>query len=164
MTDENPQAGAETGLQFSILRIYIKDVSFETPNSPAIFIQQEFKPEVNVQLNSMVNRLKDENLYEVVLIVTATSKHGDKTAFLVEVQQAGIFQIQGFDDAQKGHMLGAFCPETLYPFAREVVADLVTKGGFPPLLLSPVNFDAFYQQQQQNRVKVQGESAESGPA
>lgn len=162
MTEENPQAGADTGQQFGILRVYIKDVSFETPNSPTVFTQ-EFRPDVSLQLNSTVKRL-EESLYEVVLSVTATSKHADSTAFLVEVQQAGIFQIQGFEDAQRRHMLGAFCPETLYPFAREVVADLVVKGGFPPLLLSPVNFDAFFQQQQQNRAKVQGESAESDPA
>jgi len=163
MTEENPQGGAGTGPQFSILRIYIKDISFETPNSPAIFTQ-EFRPEVNLQLNTKVNRLKEEGLYEVILIVTATSMHGEHTAFLVEVQQAGIFQIEGFENSQTAHMLGAFCPETLYPFAREVVADLVLKGGFPPLLLSPVNFDAFFQQQQQKRAKVQGESAESDPA
>jgi preprotein translocase subunit SecB len=146
MTDENPQAGAGAGAgpQFGILRIYLKDVSFETPNSPAIFTQ-EFRPDVKLQVNTSVNQLED-SLFEVVLNVTVTSNHNEKTAFLVEVQQAGIFQVQGFDETQKGHMLGAYCPETLYPFAREAVSDLVVKGGFPQLLLAPVNFDAIYNQ------------------
>lgn len=148
MTDENPQAAAGAGPHFGIVRIYLKDVSFETPNSPAIFTQ-EFRPEVNLQLNTSVSQLEGD-LFEVVLHLTVTSKQGDKTGFLVEIQQAGIFEIKGFDDAQKGHMLGAYCPDTLYPFAREAVSDLVTKGGFPQLLLSPINFEAVYAQNQKN--------------
>jgi preprotein translocase subunit SecB len=148
MTDENPQAAAGAGPHFGIVRIYLKDVSFETPNSPAIFTP-EFRPEVNLQLNTSVSQLEGD-LFEVVLHLTVTSKQGDKTGFLVEVQQAGIFEIKGFDEAQKGHMLGAYCPDTLYPFAREAVSDLVTKGGFPQLLLSPINFEAVYAQNQKN--------------
>lgn len=148
MTDENPQAAAGAGPHFGIVRIYLKDVSFETPNSPAIFTQ-EFRPEVNLQLNTSASQLED-GLFEVVLHLTVTSKQGDKTGFLVEIQQAGIFEIKGFDDAQKGHMLGAYCPDTLYPFAREAVSDLVTKGGFPQLLLAPINFEAVYAQNQKN--------------
>jgi preprotein translocase subunit SecB len=148
MTDENPQAAAGAGPHFGIVRIYLKDVSFETPNSPAIFTQ-EFRPEVNLQLNTSASQLEGD-LFEVVLHLTVTSKQGDKTGFLVEVQQAGIFEIKGFDEAQKGHMLGAYCPDTLYPFAREAVSDLVTKGGFPQLLLSPINFEAVYAQNQKN--------------
>jgi preprotein translocase subunit SecB len=148
MTDENPQAAAGAGPHFGIVRIYLKDVSFETPNSPAIFTQ-EFRPEVNLQLNTSASQLED-GLYEVVLHLTVTSKQGEKTGFLVEIQQAGIFEIKGFDDAQKGHMLGAYCPDTLYPFAREAVSDLVTKGGFPQLLLAPINFEAVYAQNQKN--------------
>jgi len=148
MTDENPQAAAGAGPHFGIVRIYLKDVSFETPNSPAIFTQ-EFRPEVNLQLNTSVSQLEGD-LFEVVLHLTVTSKQGDKTGFLVEVQQAGIFEIKGFDEAQKSHMLGAYCPDTLYPFAREAVSDLVTKGGFPQLLLSPINFEAVYAQNQKN--------------
>lgn len=144
MTEENPQAAGGEGPQFGIIRIYLKDVSFEAPNSPAVFAQ-EFKPEVNLQLNTAVNQL-EEDLYEVVLNVTVTSKEGEKTGFLVEVQQAGIFRISGFEDAQKGHMLGAYSPTVLYPYAREAVSDLVTKSGFPQLLLSPINFDALYAQ------------------
>ncbi len=144
MTEENKQAQAGDGPHFAIVRIYLKDVSFETPNSPEIF-RQDFKPEVNLQLNTSVNKL-DGDLYEVVLNVTITSQQGDKTGFLVEVQQAGIFELKGYDEAQKGSVLGAYCPNTLYPFAREAISDLVVKGGFPQLLLSPINFDALYTQ------------------
>jgi preprotein translocase subunit SecB len=144
MTEENNQAQAGDGPHFGIVRIYLKDVSFETPNSPEVF-RQDFKPDVNLQLNTSVNKLGD-GLFEVVLNVTVTSKQGDKTGFLVEVQQAGIFELKGYDEAQKGSVLGAYCPNTLYPFAREAVSDLVVKGGFPQLLLSPINFDALYTQ------------------
>jgi preprotein translocase subunit SecB len=143
MTEEN-KAQAGDGPHFGIVRVYLKDVSFETPNSPEVF-RQDFKPDVNLQLNTSVNKLED-SLYEVVLNVTVTSKQGDKTGFLVEVQQAGIFELKGYDEAQKGSVLGAYCPNTLYPFAREAVSDLVVKGGFPQLLLSPINFDALYTQ------------------
>jgi len=147
MTEENPQAGAAQGPQFGVIRIYLKDVSFETPNSPGIFTE-EHRPDVNLQLNTSVDQLEDD-LYEVVLNVTVTSKHGEKTSFLVEVQQAGIFEIKGFEDEHKSHLLGSYCPDALYPFAREAVSDLVTKGGFPQLLLAPINFDALYAQKRQ---------------
>ncbi|MEA3242937.1 MAG: protein-export chaperone SecB [Pseudomonadota bacterium] len=143
MTEEN-KAQAGDGPHFGIVRVYLKDVSFETPNSPEVF-RQDFKPDVNLQLNTSVNKLED-SLYEVVLNVTVTSKQDDKTGFLVEVQQAGIFELKGYDEAQKGSVLGAYCPNTLYPFAREAISDLVVKGGFPQLLLSPINFDALYTQ------------------
>jgi preprotein translocase subunit SecB len=147
MTEENPQAAAGGEPQFGILRIYLKDVSFETPNSPAVFTQ-DFNPDVNLQLQTSVDELEDD-LYEVVLNLTVTSKQGEKTGFLVEVQQAGVFQVKGFDNSQKGHMLGAYCPNTLYPFAREAVADLVAKGGFPQLVLAPINFDALHAQKRE---------------
>ena len=143
MTEEN-KAQAGDGPHFGIVRVYLKDVSFETPNSPEVF-RQDFKPDVNLQLNTSVNKLED-SLYEVVLNVTVTSQQGDKTGFLAEVQQAGIFELKGYDEAQKGSVLGAYCPNTLYPFAREAISDLVLKGGFPQLLLSPINFDALYTQ------------------
>jgi len=144
MTEQAIPNAAGEGPQFAILRTYLKDVSFETPNSPAVFTQ-DWKPEVNLQLNSSTNQL-DNDVYEVVLNVTVTAKQGEKTGFLVEVQQAGIFRVQGFEETQKGAMLGAYCPNTLYPFAREAVSDLVVKGGFPQLLLAPINFDALYAQ------------------
>lgn len=131
--------------QFAIQKIYVKDLSFETPNSPAVFTE-EWKPEINLNLNSESRAIAD-NVYEVVVKLTVTATHGDKTAFLVEAQQAGIFTISGFSEDEIKPMLGAFCPNTLYPFARETVADLVQRGGFPPLLLAPINFDALYAQQ-----------------
>ena len=159
MTEENNQAQAGDGPQFGIVRIYLKDVSFETPNSPEAF-RQEFKPDIKLQLNTSVNKL-DGDLYEVVLNVTVTSELGEKTGFLVEVQQAGIFELKGYDEAQKGSVLGAYCPNTLYPFAREAISDLVVKGGFPQLLLSPINFDALYTQKMN---QAQNQSAASQQA
>ncbi len=148
MADETPQAGTnEEGPQFGLQRIYLKDVSFETPNTPGIF-REEWTPEINMQLNSKTIPL-EEGLYEVVLTVTVTAKKEDTTGFLAEVQQAGIFHAAGFPKEQLNKMLGAYCPNTLYPFAREAVSDLVMKGGFPQILLAPVNFDAIYEQQQQ---------------
>jgi preprotein translocase subunit SecB len=147
----------ETPREFALQRIYVKDISFETPNSPTIFTEQ-WNPESNLNLNSSVNKL-DDNTYEVVLTITVTTKAGDKTAFLVEVQQAGVFAISGFPDNEMGHMMGAYCPNLLFPYAREVVSDLVSKGSFPQLLLTPVNFDALYAQHLQ---EVQRKAAEAG--
>jgi len=138
--------------QFAIQKIYIKDVSFESPNAPAVFSEGEWKPEVNVQINTEAKALNEE-LHEVTLTITVTAKQLEKTAFLVEIKQAGIFQMTGFDKEQMGGMLGAYCPETLFPYAREAISDLVTKGGFPQMLLSPVNFNALYMQHQQQQAE-----------
>ncbi len=146
MTDNEQQSGAE----FAIQRIYVKDISFETPNSPAIF-RQKWHPRINVDLNTNGVAL-EEGIYEVVLSLTVTAKLEDTTAFLVEVQQAGIFTIKGLQEKELPVLLGSFCPNILFPYAREVISDLVTKGGFPQLLLAPVNFDAlFAQHQEKNR-------------
>lgn len=135
--------------QFSIQKIYTKDISFETPNSPKIFTDK-WEPEVDFNLGTNVEPLED-NLFEVTLTVTVTVKCADKSAYLVEVSQAGIFTLSGFTDQEKGPMVGSFCPNILFPYAREVISDLVSKGGFPQLLLAPVNFDALYAQHlQQN--------------
>ncbi len=139
MSEETPEQ------QFVIQKIYLKDASLESPNSPNVFNEGDWKPEINVQLNS-ANTVVSDGVYEVVLSITITAKHDKKTAFLIEVKQAGIFTINGFQEEALGGMLGAFCPETLFSFAREAVSDLVTKGGFPQLLLQPVNFNALYQQ------------------
>jgi len=133
--------------QFAIQKIYVKDTSFETPNSPQIFTQQ-WQPEVNLNLNTATQAIAD-NTYEVVVSLTVTCKVGDKTAYLCEVQQAGIFTIAGFTEDELKPMVGAFCPNTLFPYARETVSDLVARGGFPQLVLAPVNFDAIYAQQMQ---------------
>lgn len=134
----------QQGPQFAIQRIYTKDVSFETPNSPAIFTEQ-WEPEVNVELNSTGNKLADD-VFEVILAVTVTAKLGEKTAYLAEVQQAGIFNISGFSEQDMGGMIHSYCPNVLFPYVREVVSDLVTKGSFPQMVLQPINFDALYAQ------------------
>ncbi|MEW8013838.1 MAG: protein-export chaperone SecB [Candidatus Sedimenticola endophacoides] len=147
MSEENqPQEG---GQQFALQRIYTKDVSFETPNSPVIF-SQPWEPESELALNSNATPLGDD-LYEVVLSITVTTKTKDKVAYLVEVQQAGVFFAKGFQDQELSPMLGAYCPNVLFPYAREVVSDLVSKGSFPQLLLTPVNFEMLYQQHQAQR-------------
>ena len=145
MAENQSEATQQGGnQQFAIQKIYIKDVSFESPNSPAMFTK-EWQPEVNLDMNTNT-QLLNEGVYEVVLSLTATVKNADQTAFLVEIQQAGIFTINGFAENDMGHMLGSFCPNILFPYAREAVSDLVTKGGYPPLILAPVNFDALYAQ------------------
>jgi len=142
MADEQQQPQREFALQ----RIYIKDISFETPNSPDIF-RSEWKPDVNLNLGTQAKKLADD-VYEVVLTVTVTTKLGDKTAYLAEVKQGGIFGLRGFPESEMAHLLGAYCPNTLFPYAREAVSDLVSKGSFPQLLLSPVNFDVLFAQHQ----------------
>lgn len=139
MTEQKPQ--------FGIQRVYLKDVSFESPNSPDIF-RKEWKPKVKLDLNTSQKALS-ENVYEVILTLTVSSKVDEDTAFLCEVQQAGIFTISGFADENKAQMLGAYCPSVLFPYAREAVDNAVVKGSFPALMLAPVNFDALYAQNKQ---------------
>lgn len=136
---------SEDNRAFSMQKIYVKDMSFESPRSPEIFTQ-DFQPQLNVDLNTEVNKLGEE-IFEIVLHVTATVQHEDQAAFLIEVQQAGIFSIEGFPDEEMGPLLGAYCPTILFPYARETVSDIVGRGGFPQLLLEPVNFDMLYAQQ-----------------
>ncbi|NRA21198.1 MAG: protein-export chaperone SecB [Oceanospirillaceae bacterium] len=135
----------EKSPQFSIQRIYLKDMSLEAPNSPQSFTQ-EWKPEVNLEMNTQSQEL-GEDVYEVVLTLTVTAKNDGETAFLIEVQQAGIFVISGMEAAESHHALGAFCPNILFPYARETIDSLVVKASFPALMLAPVNFDALYAQQ-----------------
>ena len=133
---------------FSIEKLYLKDVSFESPGAPAVFTD-DWEPEINMELNSQGHPV-DDGVYEVELSITVTAKNKDKTSFLVEIKQFGIFSITGMDDTNLNGMLGSFCPNILFPYAREAISDLVTKGGFPQLLLAPVNFDAIYAQHLQN--------------
>ena len=152
MADENQVENNEAAQQspeFAIQRIYTKDVSFETPNSPAVF-QLDWKPEIQLDLDTRSTKLAD-NTYEVVLSVTVTATVEDKTAFLAEVQQAGIFTIGNLPEAQLAHTIGAFCPTTLFPYARETVASLVNRGSFPQFNLSPVNFEGLYASYVQQR-------------
>lgn len=147
MSDNN--TAAPEGQQFILQRIYTKDVSFETPNAPAIFTEK-WEPETNVELNSTGNKL-EENIFEVVLSVTVTAKLGDKTAYLIEVHQAGIFTLGGFSEQELNAVIHSHCPNLLFPYVREVVSDLVGKGSFPQMLLQPINFDALYAQHMQKQ-------------
>lgn len=145
MTDT---AATETNQQqFAIQKIYTKDVSYESPNTPDIFKGNDWQPDINVQIQSRSSSLAD-NVFEIVLMITVTAKVADdRTAYLAEVQQAGIFTISGFDDENMTYMLGSYCPNILFPYARECISDLVTRGGFPQMVLQPVNFDALLAQQ-----------------
>jgi len=131
--------------QFAIQRIYTKDISFESPNAPQVFIS-EWEPKINVDLSTEIQALS-ENTIQVVLTVNVVAKHADKTAFLVEVQQAGIFLAKGFSEEELGPLMGIGAPNALYPYAREVVSDLITRGSFPQFTLQPVNFEQMYAQQ-----------------
>jgi preprotein translocase subunit SecB len=145
MADEKEAAQTETQeQQFIIERIYVKDISFEAPNSPDVFTQ-DWEPDTNLNLNTNVNALGDDH-YEVELQVTVSVKTKEKNAFLVEVTQAGAFLIKGYPEDQLNHLLASFCPSNLFPYAREVIANLVSKGSFPEMHLSPINFDALYAQ------------------
>lgn len=129
---------------FSIEKIYVRDLSLEVPNAPQVFMSKD-APQLDVQLSQGVQSL-DGVLFEVTLKVTVTAKAGDKTVFLVEVAQAGIFQIRNVPQAELDPILGMVCPNVLFPYARETVSDTVNRAGFPPVLLAPVNFEALYQQ------------------
>jgi preprotein translocase subunit SecB len=156
MTDQqNNVAAEEDGPQFSLQRIYVRDLSFEAPKSPAIF-RQEWAPAVSLDLNTRQKQLEGD-FYEVVLTLSVTVNTGDEVAFIVEVQQAGIFLIKGLDAASLSHTLGAFCPNLLFPYARETIDSLVVRGSFPALMLAPVNFDALYAQELQ-RMQEAGET------
>lgn len=130
------------GAQFTVEKIYVKDVSFEVPGAPAVF-NEAGQPDLSMNLNQRVQRLND-NAFEVILGITLTCKIGDKTAYLAEVQQAGVFGLAGFDEGALDVMLGTHCPNVLYPYARQTVGDLIQAGGFPPFLLQPINFEALY--------------------
>lgn len=164
MTEQNsgtPQGEQSTSTaqqQLFIQKIYVKDASFEAPNAPGIFRNQDWSPEVNVEMGVKSTPL-GEGITEVVLTISVAAKHGDTTAYLVEIQQAGIFQFVGFDKEQKLPLLGSYCPNILFPYAREVVSDLIIKGGFPPYLLGPVNFDALYMQQLQKEGEGQAQAS-----
>ncbi len=162
MADNQQAAGNDNDNQpqFALQRIYVKDLSFESPNSPVVF-QEQWQPQVNLDLNTTHTKVSD-NQYEVVLSLTVTSKIEDKVAFLVEIQQAGVFMVKGIEGQQLGQMLGAYCPTILFPYAREAIDGVVTKGSFPALMLAPVNFDAIYAQAvQRQQEEAKGENAEA---
>lgn len=149
-TPEAPQ-----GPMFTVEKIYLKDVSFEAPGAPQVF-SEEGQPNLQMNLSQKVQRL-GERAYEVVLGVTLTCTIGDKTAYLCEVQQAGVFGLAGFDDQRLDAMLGTHCPNTLYPYARQVISDLIQGGGFPPFVLQPLNFDQLYAEGLRQRAQQQAQ-------
>ena len=147
MMNEQSKPGSQP--EFIIQRIYVKDLSLEAPHSPQAF-QEEWQPELNLQF-TMNTRDVGENNHEVVLQITITAKSKEKTLFLVEVKQAGLFTLKGFTEQQNHQVMSITCPTILFPYAREAVSDLVGRAGFPPLYLTPVNFEALYAQQLQEQ-------------
>lgn len=155
MSEQNNAAQNANDTQFMIQRVYVKDLSYETPNTPAVF-QQQWEPELNLDLNTSHTQLEN-GVYEVVLTVTATVANQKTTAFLVEVKQAGIFTIQNAPENQLDHLLNSFCPNILFPYAREAITSQVIRGSFPQLVLAPINFDALYMQKLAEQQGVQQE-------
>jgi preprotein translocase subunit SecB len=148
MTDQQaPQDQAPAMPVFNIEKIYVKDLSLEVPNAPAVFLERD-APQMDMQLNTQSAPV-EEGIYETVLTLTITAKIKDKIAFLVELKQAGIFRIQNLPQEAMEPALSVGCPNILFPYAREAISDAVLKAGFPPLMLQPVNFEVLYMQQQQ---------------
>jgi len=150
-TEQSQQAG------FSIEKIYVKDASLEIPNAPQIFTDRT-QPQIGIELGNFVQMLED-NVFEVAIKVTVTSKIEDKTVFLVEVTQAGIFQIRNVPEENIEMIVGITCPNILFPYARETVSDLVVRAGFQPVLLNPINFEALFAQQKQQQAESTEEKA-----
>ena len=162
MADQKSDGIDANRVTVALQRVYLKDSSFEAPNSPAVFTG-EWHPTVQLNLNTATNDL-GEGAYEAILSVTAEAKQGDKTAFLIEIQQAGIFILAGLEPADLQRALMVFCPQQLYPYAREVVADLSGKGGFPALQLQPVNFDAIANEAIRQQADRSAQAAAAGQA
>ena len=129
----------------SLQTMYIKDVSFEAPNSPSVFLEEEVLPETKINLANTHDKIGDDS-YDVCLKVRVESTYNDKTIFVAEVEQAGVFVIRGYTEDEVKGLIAVFCPNTLFPYIRELVSSLVTKAGFPALLLQPINFEALYAQ------------------
>ena len=140
---------------FSIEKVYVKDLSLEIPNAPQVFLERE-APNVDIQLHHNSNSVED-GVFETVLTVTVTAKAADKTMFLVEVSQAGIFVARNIPAQELEQVLGIACPNILFPYVREVSSDIVVRAGVPPVILSPVNFEAIYQSQRQPQAAAPGE-------
>lgn len=157
-------AEANNGPAFTVEKIYVKDVSFESPNSPTIF-NENVQPDLQLNLNQKVQRLS-ENAFEVVLGVTLTCKAGDKTAYVAEVEQAGVFGLIGLEPQAIDVLLGTQCPNILFPYVRSMVSDLIQAGGFPPFYLQPINFEGLYAETlRQRQQQADGTSlADSEPA
>ena len=147
----------ESNKQFAIRKLYVKDASFESPSSPDSFNFTKWDPKIDLNLTNSLKQVEDD-LYEAVLCITVTVSQNDETLFLVEVHQAGLVSVSGFTEEERKYLLGSQAMTILFPYAREVVSDLSTRGGFPPVILSPVNFDALYHQHMQGQQAPPGEA------
>ena len=150
MAEDKP---AENEKRISVAKIYVKDFSFESPMSPAVFKTEKWSPQTNLNLRSSHTET-DNGVHEVVLTITVDAKENDKTVFLVELQQAGLFELSGYDDNERSAITGSYCPSILFPYAREAIASVIQKGGFPEFVLQPINFDALYMQSQQQAAEA----------
>jgi len=157
MAEEQPRPA--DGKQLLLQKIYVKDLSFESPKAPTVFTTS-IAPQTQLSIRSSAQDI-GPNTHEVTLTLTVEAKDKDVTLFLIEIAQAGLFLIQGYSAEERAMLTGSFCPNTLYPFAREAIADIVGKGGFPQLLLQPINFDALYAQALKERVERNGGSAQA---
>ncbi len=159
--DTAAAAAAEPAQQFQVLRVFTKDVSFESPRSPEVFLQNNAaSPKIALQLNNGARQV-GEGLFEVMLDATVTATVEKETLYIAEVKQAGLFRIEGFSSEVNSLLLGSQCPTAIFPFLREAMCDLVVKGGFSQLLLEPINFDALYQQHRQRAAAEEAKKAEA---
>ncbi|MCX7032652.1 MAG: protein-export chaperone SecB [Arenimonas sp.] len=161
MAEQNNGAAGADQAQFAIQKIYVKDASFEVPGAPQVF-NEPGQPQLELNLNQKIGRV-GEGVFEVVLGITLTCKLAEKTVYLAEIQQAGLFSLAGFDDRTLDMMLGTYCPNVLFPYARQFLGELVAQGGFPPFYLQPINFEALYAEGLRRRAE-QGAAAEIGNA
>jgi preprotein translocase subunit SecB len=142
------EKAAENEKRISVAKIYVKDFSFESPMTPGVFKTEKWSPQTNLNLRSGHTEIEN-GVHEVVLTITVEAKEDDKTIFLVELQQAGLFELTGYDDNERSAITGSYCPGLLFPYAREAIGSAIQKGGFPEFVLQPINFDALYMQSQQ---------------
>jgi len=154
MAEENSSAAEK---RISIAKIYVKDFSFESPQAPQVFKSGEWSPKTDLNLRSAHTPV-DDNHHEVVLTITVEAKDNDNSVFLIELHQAGLFEVVGYEDEELKAIIGSFCPNILFPYARESIASIVQKGGFPEFVLQPINFDALYMQSRKQQADA--ESAE----
>ncbi|MCB1844919.1 MAG: protein-export chaperone SecB [Halioglobus sp.] len=147
--------------RIAISKIYIKDFSFESPRGPEVFTSGEWSPKTNLNLRS-AHAVAPGDMHEVVLTITVEAKQEDKTLFLIELHQAGLFQINGYTDQDFDAIIGSFCPGTLFPYARESIANIVSKGGFPEFVLQPINFDVLYAESRKQAAAQQAPGGNNG--
>lgn len=147
------EKAADNEKRISVAKIYVKDFSFESPMTPGVFKAEKWAPQTNLNLRSGHTEI-DAGVHEVVLTITVDAKEDDKTVFLVELQQAGLFELTGYEDNERSAITGSYCPSILFPYAREAIASIIQKGGFPEFVLQPINFDALYMQSQKQAAEA----------